>query len=136
MNLLIIFCSSPGRASRRYCPETRGKRAPIPGAPRIDTIFPPGGPEEVCSQSDPLGGTDGSNLSPSTGESPSSHFCAVSGTARAAPSPERYARHGIERDRRGGEQIVVIDGDRRFACAKTAEGGERHHCFPGGADGG
>src|SRR6266478_9564114 len=72
MNLLIIFCSSPGRASRRYCPETRGKRAPIPGAPRIDTIFPPGGPEEVCSQSDPLGGTEGSNLSPSSGESRSS----------------------------------------------------------------
>src|ERR1700720_1689991 len=69
MNLLIIFCSSPGRASRRYCPETKGKRAPIPGAPRIDTIFPPGGPEEVCSQSDPLGGTEGSNLSPSSGES-------------------------------------------------------------------
>src|ERR1700730_6368632 len=73
MNLLIIFCSSPGRASRRYCPETRRNRAPIPGAPRIDTIFPPGGPEEVCSQSDRLGGTEGSNLSPSSGESAPIH---------------------------------------------------------------
>src|SRR5882724_4921659 len=81
------LCSSPGKASRRYCPETRGKRAPIPGAPRIGTIFPPGGPEEVCSQSDPLGGTEGSNLSPSSGEScRTSAGCQESGAQLYGPA--------------------------------------------------
>src|SRR6267378_1096440 len=98
MNLLIIFCSSPGRASRRYCPETRGKRAPIPDAPRIDTIFPPGGPEEVCSQSDPLGGTEGSNLSPSTAESVGDDFGGL--------EPQ-------SRDSRFGSRLVLSNCSRR-----------------------
>jgi len=48
--LVDHLLSSPGRDSRWHCPETRAKRAPIPGAARIDTIFQPQGPEEVCSQ--------------------------------------------------------------------------------------
>src|SRR5260370_40425712 len=47
---------------------------------------------------------------------------------------ERYARREIERDRRGGEQIVVIDRNRPMACAKTAEGGERFYYFLRGAE--
>src|ERR1700730_11672255 len=41
MNLLIIFCR-PGRASRRYYPETRAKRAPIPGTGSNRHDFPTG----------------------------------------------------------------------------------------------
>src|SRR5271165_5378176 len=33
MNLLIILCP-PGKGSRRYYPQTKAKRAPIPGASR------------------------------------------------------------------------------------------------------
>src|SRR6266404_8180993 len=69
MNLLIIFCPLPaghrGGTTLRLGRSARQFQAPA----RIDTISRPGGLEEVCSQSAPLGGTESSNLLSSSGES-------------------------------------------------------------------
>src|ERR1700724_2027438 len=59
MNLLIIFCP-PGRASRRYYPETRAKHAPIPGTGSNRHDFPTGrGGRRLFAKAVPLGGDRG-----------------------------------------------------------------------------
>src|SRR6202011_6316439 len=69
MNLLIIFCP-PGRASRRYYPETRAKRAPIPGTGSNRHDFPTGrAGRSLFAKALLLGGTEGSNLLSSSSES-------------------------------------------------------------------
>src|ERR1700741_3254569 len=48
---------------------------------------------------------------------------------------ERDSWSEAERDRSGDEAILVIDHERRRACAEVCEGRKRHHCFIKGADG-